>query len=76
MSKAITCPRCNRETPAEKWKNRGVSGWHYYCVRCRHHWTPKESLKKYCSTCGRLLITKDGSCIKDPHSPLELGLDK
>jgi len=33
-----------------------------------------EKKKKYCSVCGRLMIEK--KCIKSPHSPLELGLDK
>ena len=38
----ITCPKCDRKTPDEKYQNRCVDGWHYYCVHCRHHWTPKE----------------------------------
>jgi len=34
----------------------------------------KKEYKEYCSICGRLMIGKE--CIKSPHSPLELGLDK
>lgn len=44
MEKVI-CPRCNKGTPAEKYENRYYNEWHYFCVHCRHHWTPEKKNK-------------------------------
>lgn len=41
----VMCPRCKKETPAEKYENRYYSGWHYFCVHCNNHWTPEEKEK-------------------------------